>query len=42
MSVVSVDISRKTYPRGMGGDALVALSDLSFNSSQQERAQDAV
>ena len=36
MSVVSVDISRKTYPRGMGGDALVALSDLSFNVSEGE------
>ena len=36
MSVVSVNISRKTYPRGMGGGELLALSELGFGVSEGE------
>jgi len=36
MSVVSVDISRKTYPRGMGGDEQVSLNGLRFSASEGE------
>lgn len=36
MSVVSVDISCKTYPRGMGGNELVALGGMRFSVSEGE------